>query len=738
MLVTRVTMIIDCEICSLYVVNRSSNEFCMVANEGFDPQSVVDVRLSFGTGIVGLVADRTEPLNLRDMTRHPEFHAVEGLDEESYRVFLGVPISHHGVVQGILVAQRSEGLFNEDHVGLLASLATSVSRLVNQAVAKGEVTRTSKVVSKEADRQFSGSVGSPGIAIGTAYVVHRSISLDEIPEREVEDTLIELANFENALESVREELGKITERMAHQIGQEELDVFAAYLHMLDDDAIPLEVREEIREGVWAQRAVATIFLEHASKLAQAEDSYLSERSQDVRDLGERLLASLQAKKQSEAFIPEMVVLVADEVSASMLGEIAHFNLVGIVSRTGSRNSHTAILARALNVPAVMGATEFPIVEVENAVIAVDGSYGTVVVNPSQRTLEYYNSLIDEEKEFEEMLQGIKDLPSETPDGHRINLWVNIGLVSEITRSLDMGAEGIGLFRTEIPFASRDRFPTEEEQRRIYREHMEAFDPKPVTMRTLDIGGDKDLPYFAIDEENPFLGWRGIRVTLDHPDILLLQVRAMIKANAGLEGILRIMLPMVSNLNELRTAKKLIFQAYREVRDEGIDVKRPDIGVMIEVPALIYQARQIAREVDFLAAGSNDLTQYMLAVSRNNPRVASLYQEFHPSVLRALREIAKAAHSENKGIGICGEMAGTVEGAVLCIGMGYDVLSMNATNLLKIKWVIRNITKTGCRRILARVLRMDDANEITAFIREQLTGIGLERALPHHVAAPIFY
>ena len=731
-------MILDCEICSLYVVNRQTRDLWMVANEGYDAQLVSDLRLPFGVGVVGLVAERTEPLNLRDLTRHPAFHEVDGVDDGAYCIFLGAPIIHHGEVLGVLVAQRSAELFTEDDVGVFASLATSLSRFVNRAMAKGEVTRTAKVVSKEADRQFSGSEGSPGIAIGRAYVVQRSITLDQIPEREIEDAAIELANFENALTSVRQELQRINDYMADQLGQEELDVFDAYLHMLDDDAIPDEVREEIQKGVWAQRAVATIFLEHASKLAQAESSYLAERSQDVRDLGQRLLANMQEEKQREAFVSENLVLIADEVSASMLGEMPRDNLVGVVSRTGSRNSHTAIMARALNIPTVMGATEFPLIEVENAMVVVDGSYGNVIVNPSDAVIDYYNSLIHEEKEFQEILETMKDQPTETPDGHRVNLWVNIGLVTEITRSLDMGAEGIGLFRTEIPFASRDRFPTEEEQRRIYREHMEAFDPRPVTMRTLDIGGDKDLPYFPIDEENPFLGWRGVRVTLDHPDILLLQVRAMIKANAGLQGILRIMLPMISNLGEVRAAKNLILQGFREVRDEGIDVKRPDIGVMIEVPAVIYQARQIAREVDFLAVGSNDLTQYMLAVSRNNPRVAELYQEFHPAVLRALRELAKSAHAERKGIGICGEMAGTVEGAVLCIGMGYDVLSMNATNLLKIKWVIRSITRTGCRRILARVLRMEDANDILQYIREQLTGIGLARALPHHESAPIFY
>jgi phosphotransferase system enzyme I (PtsP) len=337
----------------------------------------------------------------------------------------------------------------------------------------------------------------------------------------------------------------------------------------------------------------------------------------------------------------------------------------------------------------------------------------------------------QERVFAEELTDLKELPCITRDGWRLILWVNIGLSSDITRSLDRGAEGIGLFRTEIPFMTQDRFPTEAEQMALYRQHMEAFEPRPVTMRTLDIGGDKSLSYFPITEENPFLGWRGIRVTLDHPEIFLVQVRAMIKASAGLRGILRIMLPMISSLGELLAGKELIDQAFKEVSEEGVEARRPEVGVMVEVPAAVYQARLLARHSDFLAVGSNDLTQYMLAVDRNNARVAGLYQDLHPAVITALREVARAAHAEETGIGICGELAGTPVGAVLLMAMGYHVLSMNATHLPKVKWVIRNIKRTDARRMLARVLRMDTADEVNAYMNGQLEKAGLGRVLPHH-------
>ena len=279
--------------------------------------------------------------------------------------------------------------------------------------------------------------------------------------------------------------------------------------------------------------------------------------------------------------------------------------------------------------------------------------------------------------------------------------------------------------------TQDRFPTEEEQRVIYRGHMVAFEPRPVTMRTLDVGGDKSLSYFPIAEENPFLGWRGIRVTLDHPEIFMVQVRAMIKANAGLQGVLRIMLPMISSMGEVEEAVGLVNRAYAEVVEEGFKVMRPLVGVMIEVPAAVYQAREISRKVDFLAVGSNDLTQYMLAVDRNNARVASLYQDVHPAVIHALKLVADGCHAQEKPVGICGELAGTPVGAVLLMAMGYDVLSMNSINLPRIKWVIRNLNLSEAQRMLANVLTMADAEEIEFYMREQLLRAGLGNVVPTH-------
>ena len=733
LLVIDVRAALGTEVCSVYLINASRDRFLFAANEGLNQALVGEFTLGVGEGLVGLVAERAEPINLEDATGHPRFRFLEEIGEEAFHAFLGVPIIHHRSVLGVLVVQQRESRrFDESEEAFLVTLAAQLATVIAHAEATGEVVAlTSLPGTEREDVLYRGVAGSPGIAMGTAVVLHPLADLSAVPDREAEDVTTELMLFDRAVETVRDDIRRTGEQFAGTLPAEELALFDAYLHMLDDNAIPGDVRDRIRLGQWAQGALRQVIREHLRMFEQMEDPYLRERGADVKDLGLRLLAVLQDARAKKQHFPENTVLVGEEVTAGMLANVPADRLKAIVSVRGAGSSHVAILARALGVPAVMGAVDVPLYSIENTSMVVDGFYGEVYVNPSRPMANQFQQLIDEEQEFATELEELKDLPSVTNDGWRVRLWVNIGLTGDLSRSLDRGAEGIGLFRTEVPFMTQDRFPTEEEQRVIYRAHMEAFEPRPVTMRTLDIGGDKSLSYFPIAEENPFLGWRGIRVTLDHPEIFLAQVRAMIKANAGLEGLLRIMLPMISGLDEVEEAKTLVQRAFEEVREEGIDVKQPHVGVMVEVPSAVYQARALAKSVDFLAVGSNDLTQYMLAVDRNNPRVADLYKEVHPAVLVALREVARAAHMEEKPVGICGELAGTPIGAVLLMAMGYDVLSMNATNLPKVKWVIRNIKRSHARRLLARVLKMHHAGEIERFMRQELINAGLERVVPRH-------
>tara|TARA_Y100000588_G_scaffold101135_1_gene109906 strand:+ start:2876 stop:5164 length:2289 start_codon:yes stop_codon:yes gene_type:complete len=731
-IVTRVCMTLGTEVCSIYVTDPSTNSLFLIANEGLKFEAIGPVSLAPGEGVVGLVAERAEPVNLEQATKHERYRYFAEIGEDSFNAFLGVPLIHNRNVLGVMAIQeRDSRQFNVDEESFLITLAARLAVKISHAQATGEIKALVDSNYVDRDTLFEGIAGASGIAIGTAVLMHPPTDITAVRDKKVEEVKSEIAFFDMAIEQVRTDIERTNMSLEGKLPPSERALFDAYLHMLDDAAIAGEVREKILDGQWAQGALRSVILEHTATLENMDSSYLRERAADVRELGQRVLAYLQDTHQSKEHFPEDTILIGEEVTAGMLAEIPSEQLRGIVSIKGTGSSHSAILARALGLPAVLGAVDLPTQDIHNHIVVVDGFYGRVVGNPSKALIDHYRRLMEAEHEFAIELSSIKELPCVTTDNQEINLWVNIGLTEEITQSLDRGAEGIGLFRTEIPFSVRDRFPTEEEQRVIYREHMLAFEPRPVTMRTLDIGGDKSLPYFPIYEENPFLGWRGIRITLDHPEILLSQVRAMIKANSGLECLLRIMLPMITNVSEIDEAMSLIDRAYKEILEEGYDVKKPQIGAMIEVPAAVHQARQIANAVDFLAVGSNDLTQYMLAVDRNNPRVAGLYRELHPSVIHALRDVAKVAHVQGKGIGICGELAGTPEGAVLCVGMGYDVLSMNAANLPRVKWVIRNISKHSCRRILARILRMNSAEEIKQYIGDQLIKSGLERVLPHH-------
>ena len=497
--------------------------------------------------------------------------------------------------------------------------------------------------------------------------------------------------------------------------------------MLDDNALGNEVVARIRQGIWAQGALAYVAGEHVRSFESMSDDYLRERAVDIKDLCSRVLFYLQAREPIEIEYQENTILVSEELTPSMLAEAPKEKLKGLISVKGSGNSHVAILARTMGIPTVMGTVDLPYAQLEGRSLVVDGYRGEVITSPSKALRLRYREIIKEQEQLIAGLEGIKEEPCETSDGHRVQLWVNTGLMSDVMQSLDQGAEGIGLFRTEVPFLLSERFPSEQEQYEIYREQLEAFSPKIVTMRTLDIGGDKSLPYFPIEEANPFLGWRGIRVTLDHPEIFMAQIRAMLRASVGLDN-LQIMLPMISNVNEVSMAQQLIKKAYRELVQEGVEVVYPPVGVMIELPAAVYQTSVLAKMVDFVSVGSNDLTQYLLAVDRNNPRVASLYSAFHPAVIAALQQVVTLAKAEGKPVSICGEMAGDPGAAVLLIAMGYDVLSMNASTLLKVKSVIRSVSMDVAKDLLEQVAELDDAQTIRSAVDMALYNAGVDRLL----------
>ncbi|WP_420599817.1 phosphoenolpyruvate--protein phosphotransferase [Neptuniibacter sp.] len=734
LIVRRVQRSMSTEVCSVYLFDPCDQRYVLMATEGLHQESVGSVRLSAAEGLVGMVVERAEPINLENASQHPAYKYVESTGEERYGSFLGVPVIHHREVLGVLVVQQQElRRFDESEEAFLVTLSAQLAGVIAHAEATGSLGKNNDIDSKTiVDLRFEGVAGSSGVAIGIATVVAPPADLASVPDKPAKDVDKEIASFQEALKLVRRDIKVVGRSLAQRLRSEEQALFDVYLRMLDDNALAGEVIVRIEKGNWAQGALREVVTEHVRQFSMMDDPYLRERATDIKDLGRRVLAYLQEAGPAELDYPEETILIADELTPAMLGEVPSDKLVGLVSVHGSSNSHAAILARSMGIPTIMGAVDLPLTRIDGRELVLDGYSGRVYVQPGEELLKAYRDILRGEQEEETELQAIKDLPAETTDGYQIPLWVNTGLIADVARSLDRGAEGIGLYRTEVPFMIREFFPSEQEQAQTYRKQLEAFYPRPVTMRTLDIGGDKALPYFPIEEENPFLGWRGIRVTLDHPEIFLVQVRAMLKAGEGYDN-LRIMLPMVTSVHEVDEANRQIGRAVRELQEEGFNISRPQVGVMVEVPAAVYQVRRFARRVDFISVGSNDLTQYLLAVDRNNPRVADLYVSYHPAVLRALNFIASEAHKENVPVSICGELASEPGGALLLMAMGYDMLSMNATNLPKVKSTIRSVSKEDADELLAEVLSMDDADRIIKLINERLTELGI--ALPAQPVLP---
>lgn len=727
-IVQRVRGAMGTEVCSVYLLDPDSTRYVLMATEGLNKSAVGVVSMGTNEGLIGYVGAREEPVNLEDAAAHPRFRYFAETGEERFASFLGVPIIHHRRVMGVLVVQQKERRqFDEGEEAFLVTMSAQLAGVIAHAEATGSIRGLGWGGEVVQDTRFDAVPGSPGVAIGQAVVILPPADLKAVPDKTATDIEAELTLFRDAVAAVRGDMQALSVKLSPQLRPEELALFDVYQMMLDDAALGNEVQEIIRRGQWAQGALRDVVLAHVTRFELMDDPYLRERAADVKDLGRRILAYLQEAGRQERVFPDQTILVSEELSPVMLGEVPKEKLVGLVSVLGSGSSHVAILARAMGIPTVMGALDLPYTRMDGLELIVDGNHGEVYSNPSAELRRQYLELISEERELVQGLEKLRDVPCVTPDGHRMPLWVNTGLLADVARSLDRGAEGVGLYRTEVPFMIQDRFPSEKEQQATYREQLQAFHPLPVTMRTLDIGGDKALTYFPIKEDNPFLGWRGIRVTLDHPEIFLVQTRAMLKASQGLNN-LRIMLPMISSPYEVEEALHLIHRAYSEVLDEGFDVPMPPVGVMIEVPAAVYQARELVQLVDFLSVGTNDLTQYLLAVDRNNPRVADLYHSMHPAVLQALILVAAACREAGKPMSVCGEMAGDPASAVLLMAMGCDVLSMNATNLPRVKWLLRQINLADAKALLDEVIELDNPHLVQATLHLALRNMGLGKVL----------
>ena len=714
LLVNETCLAMDTEVCSIYLADNDRRCYYLMATRGLKKPRGRIITLDFDEGIVGLVGRLAEPINLADAQSHPSFKYVPQVKEDRFRAFLGVPIIYRRQLLGVLVVQQREHRqFDESEESFMVTLATQLAGILSQS-------QLNAIFGQYRQTRIRALAAAPGVAVAEGWQDTSQPSLDLVYEASTLDTVQERERLTQALEEAAAEFRRFSKRFSASSQKESAAIFDLYSHLLNDARLKRELFAQIDAGSVAEWAVKQVVEQFAAQFASLQDTYMRERASDLRALGLRLLFHLDDSTSGASQWPERFVLVADELTATLLAEVPQDRLAGVVVRDGAANSHAAILVRAMGIPTVMGADIQPAL-LNQRLLIVDGYRGEVLVDPEPVLIKEYQRLVTEEIELSKLAEDDVERPAALKSGERIQVMLNAGLSPEHEKLLGGRVDGVGLYRTEIPFMLQSGFPSEEEQVAQYQGMLQLYPNKSVTLRTLDIGADKQLPYMPISEENPCLGWRGIRITLDQPEIFLIQVRAMLRANAG-TGNLGILLPMITSLEEVDEAKRLIDRAGREVQEElGYELPQPKLGVMIEVPSMIFMLPYLKSRVDFISVGTNDLTQYLLAVDRNNTRVASLYDSLHPSVLQVLSHILTQATQSGLQVSLCGEMAGDPMGALLLVGLGYRNLSMNGRSVARIKYLLRNIDLVDAQALAERVL----AAQMTTDVRH-LTAAFMER------------
>ncbi len=567
--------------------------------------------------------------------------------------------------------------------------------------------------------EFKGEGASKGIVVGPAYLFRGAYSGEAERAISSEEVASEVERLERALDVARRELGELAKRTEREAGAEAAAVFEAQLLMVDDPELTGRARAMIGEKLYdAEGAIRLAGDEACSLLSQVEDEYLRARVADVRDVVARILSALRGGSRVPVAEPrEPAVVLAEELLPSETMLFDRSKVLAFVTERGSSTSHVAILARTLGIPAVVG-----VVGVLGAVsggetVALDGGAGLVVVNPGPEELKEWEARREAWARRREELLSRADLVAETTDGHRVELAANIGSPADVGTALEYGAEGVGLFRTEFLFMERESPPEEDEQFEAYRRVAEAMAGRPVIVRTLDVGGDKAIPWLGrMEEANPFLGLRGVRLTLDRPELLLVQLRAILRARVY--GDLWVMLPMITTLGEVRAVRQMLQRAAEELRTAGKEHAEAPLGIMIEVPSAALLAERLLEEVDFASVGTNDLTQYTLAVDRTNEKVGPLADALHPAVLRLVAAVAAAGRKREKWVGVCGDLAGDPLAAPILVGLGVKELSMAPPLLPEVKEAIRALSMTRAEEIARRALSCATAEEV----RELLVGV----------------
>ena len=569
---------------------------------------------------------------------------------------------------------------------------------------------------------MKGVGASPGISIGKAFIINKTeAGLTGIALENDQSKSIETDKFNQAVQSAASEVEELKRNRNFSLTQEEMEILDTQIEFLNDPQIKEDVIHKIKsENKTANDALIEVFLGVSEMFGNLDDEYLKARTTDLQDAENRILKYLNISVQPATFeYPENTIIIAEDISPADTIILDINKIKGFATRLGARTSHAAIIAKAKGIPAVVACGQDLLNIKNDDTIILDGSSGEIILNPDLKTIEEYKikqTGINEELSF---LKSLRNIPVQTIDGHKVDLFANISGDDDLEIVFENGGEGVGLFRTEMLFLGRNSFPSEEEQFQFYKKVAIKSKNKPVIVRTLDIGGDKQLPYFGIPHENnPFLGYRAIRICLNQKDIFFIQLRAILRASAF--GNLKIMFPMICSVDELRLAKECLLEVIHEMEFSGVRFNTNiETGIMIEIPSAAVIADILAKEVDFFSIGTNDLCQYTLAVDRMNNKVSSLYNHFHPGLLRLIQNVIEQAHKQKKHVGMCGEMASDPLAVLLLLGMGLDEFSMGAASIPGIKKIITGNKLSAAREICQKVMVMDNSESITNFLRKEL-------------------
>lgn len=743
-IVTLVAQRAKSEVCSLYLIEEDGRTLILRATYGLNPESIGNVTLTIGEGLTGLVAETQELLSIEEPQNDPRYRYFGVTREEQFHSFLGIPLSNHNEPLGVLVIQtRDPRIFTQEETATLSTIAFQVASIVVNARLLDTIDRhqetillqeagdkelspeeTEKTEKSKSSSVLRGKVAYPGVITGPANIIDQKFGFADVFDEHDVDPEKELKKLDEALRKTRIQTLYLEKRVADRLTQEDAAIFHTHLMILEDRSFIERLHEKIEEEHSAPYALKKVIGSYVKAFSNMEDPYLRERAADMEDIGRRLLANLVGEQSHGIHLHHTGILVARRLLPSDMAILDHEMISGMILESNEINAHSVIMAKSLGIPALIGVKNAASLIEPDSQLILDANSGCVYLNPNETILDEYFRLEFDRLQEQERLAKLRDVPATTKDGTRITLRANVGLLSDIDIAQRNGAEGVGLYRTEFPYMARSSFPDRADQYKLYKKVIEGAEGQPVTVRTLDIGGDKVLPYFTPPkEDNPFMGWRSVRFCLDHREIFLTQIEAVLMA--GIHGPVRLLFPMITNLEEIRACRKLVAEAVAKLKNEGVDfVQDIPLGAMIEVPAAVQLAPHLAAEVDFFSLGTNDLIQYMLAADRSNPLVENYYDPLHPAVLHALDYLSKVSDEKEIDLCLCGEMATDPAILVILIGLGIDQFSLSAPFIPKLKEHLKQIPLSLARKTARKALEQPDSTKIREILDEAMSNLNL--------------